>query len=242
MAWIELHQEFRDHPKVARLAARLNVDYCLAQAYLINLWLWACSYARDGNLTKFSALEITEGAKSKVEASLFIQTLIELQWIDRAGDKIMLHDWKKYGLRILTSSKKRVAKFRKETRLRDHDVTLLKCNGTLYLSILSNLSIPSNHSILSNQFREAWDEWIDYRMQRKKPVTEISARQQLKFLSQQPDPIGCIGESIRNGWQGIFELKGNNGTHRRSNSEARPEVNADDLKRASEEIKRRHGR
>lgn len=33
-----------------------------------------------------------------------------------------------------------------------------------------------------------------------------------------------------------------NGTYRRSNREARPEVNANDLKRASEEIKRRHGR
>lgn len=218
MAWIELHQEFRDHPKVARLAARLNVDYCLAQAYLINLWLWACSYARNGDLTRFTVVEIAEAAKSKVEASLFVKVLTEIKWIDHAGDKILLHDWKKYGLRILESSKKRVAKSRRDAKLKKHDVTLLKCNSTAYLSILSNLSIPSNHSILSTQFGEIWNDWIDYRHQRKKPVTEISCRQQLKFLSQQPDPAACINESIRNGWQGLFPIKEWNGTHKRSDN------------------------
>jgi hypothetical protein len=55
---------------------------------------------------------------------------------------------------------------------------------------------------------ETWKEWINYRREIKKKLTKSIADKQLKFLILQDDPAGCINESIKNGWAGLFELKG----------------------------------
>lgn len=56
-------------------------------------------------------------------------------------------------------------------------------------------------------FIETWEAWLEERKTKRKPVTAIAAKKQLEFLARQPDPVACIEESLRQGWQGIFELK-----------------------------------
>jgi len=56
-------------------------------------------------------------------------------------------------------------------------------------------------------FVAAWKEWIAYRQEIKRKVSVIAARKQLAFLLEQPNPIAVIEQSIRNQWQGLFELK-----------------------------------
>mgnify|MGYP006980373955 CR=1 FL=1 len=58
-----------------------------------------------------------------------------------------------------------------------------------------------------NELIETWKQWIDYRKSIKKKVTEMTAKRQIEFLLQQADPIECLRQSIRNGWQGLFPLK-----------------------------------
>jgi uncharacterized protein YdaU (DUF1376 family) len=58
-----------------------------------------------------------------------------------------------------------------------------------------------------------WAEWVDYRRGRRLTTAEPTMRKQLEFLAQcqargQP-PGEVIDASIANGWQGLFELKGN---------------------------------
>ncbi len=60
-------------------------------------------------------------------------------------------------------------------------------------------------------FAETWDSWLKYRKEIKHKIMPTTAKKQLKFLEQQPDPIACIEQSIRNGWRGLFPLKDNNG-------------------------------
>ena len=60
-----------------------------------------------------------------------------------------------------------------------------------------------------------WIEWVEYRMDIKKKLTPRSAKMQLKFLSEQPNPVKCIEQSIQNQWQGLFEER-NNGTNKSS--------------------------
>jgi hypothetical protein len=58
-------------------------------------------------------------------------------------------------------------------------------------------------------FAKAWEDWKAYRTECKKPLTNASIREQLKFLSQQnePDAITSIENSIRNGWAGLFACR-----------------------------------
>lgn len=53
-----------------------------------------------------------------------------------------------------------------------------------------------------------WVEWLDYRRERKLPAyREATVKKIELWLSEQPDPKAVVDQSIRNGWQGLFELK-----------------------------------
>ena len=53
---------------------------------------------------------------------------------------------------------------------------------------------------------EAWNEWVDYRISIRKPITELSARKAVKMLTGYPHDTQqqIVDKSIQNGWQGLF--------------------------------------
>lgn len=71
--------------------------------------------------------------------------------------------------------------------------------------------------------RKIFADWIEYRKEIKKPITRISAKQQIKMLccysAKEQEEI--INTSIQNGYQGLFEPKGqkqfNQPTNKREN-------------------------
>lgn len=69
----------------------------------------------------------------------------------------------------------------------------------------------------TQQFIEAWNEWADFRREIKKKLTKSTAKKQITFLLNQPDPIKCINQSIQNGWVGLFEERNNNTTKSTNN-------------------------
>jgi hypothetical protein len=71
------------------------------------------------------------------------------------------------------------------------------------------------------EFIESFNEFIQYRKKIKKTLSDISAKKQLKKLSEfsVEDAIKMIDQTIANGWQGIFEVKdGNNRNSNQSDS------------------------
>lgn len=60
------------------------------------------------------------------------------------------------------------------------------------------------------QFIETWTEWVIFRKEIKKKLTKSTAKKQIDFLIKQPDPIECMNISIKNGWQGLFEVSAKN--------------------------------
>lgn len=64
----------------------------------------------------------------------------------------------------------------------------------------------------SDEFVNAWEVWLQYRQDIKKPYkSNLSVQAALKYLSKYPEHIAIemLEQSIGNGWQGIFELKNN---------------------------------
>jgi hypothetical protein len=59
------------------------------------------------------------------------------------------------------------------------------------------------------EFREVWAEWIQYRIEIKKPMKPLSAKKLLKSLAEggERKAIESINQSIANGWQGVFDVK-----------------------------------
>jgi hypothetical protein len=64
-------------------------------------------------------------------------------------------------------------------------------------------------SFPSDPFQRTWQEWEQYQKEKKKKLTLTMIRQQLKLLAaySEAEAIAMIEQSIRNGWQGLFELK-----------------------------------
>jgi len=292
MAYMELHQEFRDHTKVKRLASALGCSRAEARSMIVCLWLWAIGEARNGEVTKFTTDEIAdachvEEVDIKIDAGKLKKVLLATSILDERDSKILIHDWKNHGVRILEESKRRMRAYRREgggakdgwnhirAEVLKRDLRICRycgkraaqvdhllpqslggsnelsnlvascrsCNmikgnrsyldagftlreigfrgkvtepfenrSTIYLSLFLSL-YPSIHQRLVGivGFVETWAEWVDYRKGRKKPVGQQQAIKQLTWLANQPSAVGCIDQSIRNGWQGLFELKENNG-------------------------------
>ena len=117
--WIELHNELLDHPKLIRLINKLKIEKVFALGLLISLWLWASKYAQDGDLAKFGSAEIALGSGWNENPDVWINALVEVHFLDKTGSQLLIHDWDKYGIRILVQSRQRQKKYRDRERLDD---------------------------------------------------------------------------------------------------------------------------
>ncbi len=71
--------------------------------------------------------------------------------------------------------------------------------------------------------QKAWNEWEQYRKEKKQKLTPSTAKKQMAFLGGRagPEAIAIINQSITAGWTGLFELKNHqqtNGKPKNTNS------------------------
>lgn len=59
---------------------------------------------------------------------------------------------------------------------------------------------------------KAWEEWEQYRRQRGKKITPLTAKKQINLLGGRPDfeIIEMINTAITRGWEGLYEINKNN--------------------------------
>ena len=106
MAWIESHQELRNHPKTKRLAKTLKIQPYAAIGLLHNLWWWAVDYAPDGDLSNFEDWEIADATGYEKDASKLKSALVLAGFLDSDGDETFIHDWNDYAGRTLEQREK----------------------------------------------------------------------------------------------------------------------------------------
>jgi len=120
LSWLEAHQSLRDHPKRDRLSELLfvgtvpdDVADLASIGVLLNLWWWAIDYARDGDLSKFSDLQVAKGCGYAGDPVLLVQALTDAGFIDKKPRRI--HDWDEYG-GTLIARRQRDAERKREVR------------------------------------------------------------------------------------------------------------------------------
>ena len=117
MAWIELHEQVRDHWKITRLAEQLGVRYAEAVGLVVNLWLWAALHAKTGDLGRFTEPEIARAARYEPTLATTNGKLMDaLKSCELLEENGQIHDWEKHGLKLLASTRKRVAKCRRNAK------------------------------------------------------------------------------------------------------------------------------
>lgn len=90
---IRLSTEFWDHPKTVKLERRLGLQ---GPKSLQILWMWAAKYHADGRLEGEDIEAIEIAAKWPGNESTFVNSLVELRWLDKDGDIFCLHDWREH--------------------------------------------------------------------------------------------------------------------------------------------------
>lgn len=89
--------------------------------------------------------------------------------------------------------------------------------------------LPTNEIVIPLGINhDAWNEWIDFRKSKRKPVSQRAANKQFELLNKysEDQQRHIINQSISNDYQGLFEPKGGaNGTHQRSDQQ-RPDNSA----------------
>lgn len=124
--WIQVYSNLIHHPKVTKLADKLELKSkdanpnAIAAGMLVSLWLWAAQNATDGDLSECSDRAIAEAAGFKRKPSLFVEALIHARLLDE-GRK--LHNWDEYATLLIDcdnqrreNTRKRVEKHRNKKK------------------------------------------------------------------------------------------------------------------------------
>jgi hypothetical protein len=79
--------------KFKALGKRLGLPMYQCVGLLESLWLLAQIQARDGDLSKFSNLEIAGWIEWPGDESALVDALVETHWLDRKDGLLAIHDW-----------------------------------------------------------------------------------------------------------------------------------------------------
>lgn len=108
-AWIKVHHDLSDHPKVYALAEALKVEQFSAVGLVVSLWIWTLLHAPDGDLGRFPDAAIARACHWHKSAAGLVKALQECGFLD--GKRI--HDWEDYAGAILVAENTRKEKTRK---------------------------------------------------------------------------------------------------------------------------------
>lgn len=93
MAWIESHQELRNHPKLSAVCRTLSAERNAVIGSLHCLWWWCMDYAMDGDISKFDSTQVADAAEWAGDADKFEQALIASGFIEKDDAGKRIHDW-----------------------------------------------------------------------------------------------------------------------------------------------------
>ena len=98
MAWIEVHDNLREHRKTYELATLLKAEQYAAVGLVVSLWTWAINHAQDGDLSGFPAVAIANACHWKKKPNLLIDALVASGFVT---DTMQIHDWDVYAGKLI---------------------------------------------------------------------------------------------------------------------------------------------
>lgn len=126
MAWLEAHQELRDHPKTKRAARTLGIARPQMIGHMLCLWWWCLDYAQDGDLSDFDNADIADAAEWEGDPEVFVSALLNCGPSNRPGfliasdDGLTINDWQEYGGKFIA---KRGGNKERQARHRERNAT-----------------------------------------------------------------------------------------------------------------------
>ena len=121
--WRELHDNTRQHPKILKLAKRLQINPAHALGHMVSLWCWTMQMAPDGCLGDFDSEDIGIACQWGRDPEELIAAMRAVGLLEESTHGLQVHDWLEYFGSLHAAERKR--KEREKKRLsRDCHVTV----------------------------------------------------------------------------------------------------------------------
>lgn len=235
MSWFRVDDKFHEHPKLAAAGPLAWVMWFVGLAYCNrNLTDGFIPFNVARSLVHWEFLEPTEDGRNKVmsidvgcgmsgdkvDCDYVIGLLLDYGlWEDATGG-YQVHDYtdwqsSKAEIESIREKKQAAGQAGGQASAQARAQAKGKQNPTKKEEVrkkkLENPPLPpEGDAEIPENLESCWKEWLAYRRERKLPAFKpITIKRQIAFLAAQPDPAACVEQSIRHGWQGLFELKTN---------------------------------
>lgn len=137
MAWIEVHTNLPDHPKVLRAAKALRIDSDALVGKLIRLWTWALENREDGLLDDLDADKLYRLMNYDGDNSELIAVLVRYGLLDEQENGCYsIHDWIEHVEMLMDKREKRrkqtadrVKRFREKQKQQAECLSNDNCNA-----------------------------------------------------------------------------------------------------------------
>lgn len=207
--FVRLQSSFWNHRKTLRLRARIGDS-----AYWLppRLWSYAAENQPDGDFSNYLPEELAMLLAYVGDAQAMLEAMQQAGFMDG----MRIHDWQEHNAYHSTFSEraKKAAEARWGKRKEAKEKTVQERKGK-EASIATSMLEASE-----GRFKE----WMTFRRGMGKNPKDWSAmfNEQIQWLLKFPvaERSEIISQSIRNGWQGLFELKGNNGKNQQRPAES----------------------
>lgn len=97
MAWIQVHQQLKDHRKLLAAADDLEIEPAHMLGLLISFWLWALDNTPGGSLEGISNRNIARAAQWNGNPDALAEAMKNAGFLDKNDDGTLeIHDWYEY--------------------------------------------------------------------------------------------------------------------------------------------------
>jgi len=111
--YAQVSETLVNHPKTTRVCRSLRIHRLMFVGHMTCLWNWAMKNAPDGNLSRYSARDISDAAmftdpdnfdaEEDERADQFVRALVECHaneqssgFLEYCGESLCIHDWDQY--------------------------------------------------------------------------------------------------------------------------------------------------
>lgn len=226
--WIKMRMNLQTHPKVVRMVSALNADKFRVVGGLHAVWSVFDEHSEDGLLEGYT-LELMDQI---VGWPGFSEAMQAIGWLDVIhGEGIEMprfdeHNGKSAKRRANDSERKRNARKSDESpeNVRTQSGQMSACQADKKTTREEKNKTPPTPRKRVKGFdaaaypipdwlpAESWQEWVKFRRETKHPLTETTCSKQIQQLwrwrADGHKPGEILDQSVRNGWQGLFEPKG----------------------------------
>lgn len=211
--WMKIEHETPDKPEVLAIAAELEIHPDEAFGKCFRVWRWFDRQTENGN-----AASVTPALLERYLGVTGLCTAMQnVGWLVVENGSVSVPNFDRHNgvtakTRALSARRQKTYKAGrsgKKTRKKGNakgNAAGVTPSSLLFSSLLSS-SKEIGDCLKCDEFGEAWDEWVQHRVEIKKPLTPTSVRNQLRTFTGWgcKRSVDAIRYTIEKGWQGIRE-------------------------------------